>query len=383
MERRELIVSPSFTMNPLKKSNCFMDDYWALYLKPNVDDISKGLNNNSFTVCLRLRCTGNQTSRSVNVVISVRETNGLFEKSKHHTFTMNSLGATLSFNEFFDEVFKDGYNAYLDHDELTLRCRMWKDGSQLSQSVQCYSTTRIRTLKMFYMWKLVSFMESETQQISKYTTTVLQFSEETCPLQVKVFYMEDQIYLSIQQLYTYLKKVIACKVSLLDADEREVYIVKYQLFPKLPKPRIWKLAVISKPKLLEENELFLPHGTLKLMLEFTFLRNEIKCEVERWEFGTGENDQICTNLIKGVDSPGRAWANNFQHLYSEGKFSDLIVRTPTKEFGVHKAILCAQSEVFRAMFDHDLKKNQKGAVELKIWVMTPCTRCYYSFTLEL
>lgn len=63
--------------------------------------------------------------------------------------------------------------------------------------------------------------------------------------------------------------------------------------------------------------------------------------------------------------PSRAWVDNFQRLYSDGNFSDVTVRTSSKEFPAHKVILCAQSAVFSGMFDRDMLENKTGVVEIE------------------
>ncbi|XP_037821033.1 speckle-type POZ protein B-like [Lucilia sericata] len=51
-------------------------------------------------------------------------------------------------------------------------------------------------------------------------------------------------------------------------------------------------------------------------------------------------------------------------LFQNGKLTDFILVGNGKEFHVHKAILAARSEVFAAMFEHEMQENKLNRVEI-------------------
>lgn len=58
------------------------------------------------------------------------------------------------------------------------------------------------------------------------------------------------------------------------------------------------------------------------------------------------------------------YINHMESLLKDGKFTDLIVNVEDKEFHVHKAILCARSPVFAAMFEHETKEQDENRINI-------------------
>ncbi|XP_042903449.1 uncharacterized protein [Parasteatoda tepidariorum] len=57
-------------------------------------------------------------------------------------------------------------------------------------------------------------------------------------------------------------------------------------------------------------------------------------------------------------------ADDLRKLFTEKEFSFVTLRTPTKEFFVHKAVLCAKSPVFNAMFERRMKETNSNVVDI-------------------
>ena len=59
------------------------------------------------------------------------------------------------------------------------------------------------------------------------------------------------------------------------------------------------------------------------------------------------------------------YSENMLKLLESGKHSDVVLVVDGTKFPAHKNLLCAQSPVFAAMFDHDnTKEAQEGKVEI-------------------
>ncbi|XP_015906185.2 protein maternal effect lethal 26 [Parasteatoda tepidariorum] len=56
--------------------------------------------------------------------------------------------------------------------------------------------------------------------------------------------------------------------------------------------------------------------------------------------------------------------DELRQLFKEKEFSFVTLRTSTKEFSVHKAVLCAKSPVFTAMFEKNMKENECNVVDI-------------------
>jgi speckle-type POZ protein len=72
-----------------------------------------------------------------------------------------------------------------------------------------------------------------------------------------------------------------------------------------------------------------------------------------------------------ADLPGLAMdcsirlSTQFQKLYDEMKFSDVIFKVRGHEFPAHKIVLTARSEVLDAMFQHPTKENLTNQIEIE------------------
>lgn len=54
--------------------------------------------------------------------------------------------------------------------------------------------------------------------------------------------------------------------------------------------------------------------------------------------------------------------DDFEKMYKNGKFSDVILRIGKKTFPAHKVVLTARSDYFSAMFDHDMKESKSNEI---------------------
>lgn len=57
--------------------------------------------------------------------------------------------------------------------------------------------------------------------------------------------------------------------------------------------------------------------------------------------------------------------NDFEKLFANKEFSDIIVMADEKKFHLHKCILANKSPVFKAMFTHDLNIKNRSTIDIK------------------
>uniref|UniRef100_A0A6V7HP88 BTB domain-containing protein n=1 Tax=Bracon brevicornis TaxID=1563983 RepID=A0A6V7HP88_9HYME len=56
--------------------------------------------------------------------------------------------------------------------------------------------------------------------------------------------------------------------------------------------------------------------------------------------------------------------NDLARLQADGTNSDVVLKTPTREFKAHKLILSCRSPVFAAMFNHDTREQNENVVQI-------------------
>ncbi|KAH9364046.1 hypothetical protein HPB48_016384 [Haemaphysalis longicornis] len=65
-----------------------------------------------------------------------------------------------------------------------------------------------------------------------------------------------------------------------------------------------------------------------------------------------------------IQVPGWRLSQDFGHLLASRRFSDVVLSVEGKDIHAHKNILAARSPVFAAMFEHDMKGEEQGRVEI-------------------
>ncbi|KAG8180319.1 hypothetical protein JTE90_028867 [Oedothorax gibbosus] len=305
-------------------------------------------------------------------VLSLRKCNGTFKCSREHQFSYENRQPSecrnfLSFDEF------NKPDAYLEHDIFTLRCQVWKEGASVSKpSVNCLAQTKITTAQLNYLWVLEDLVDSDFIPKSKFkrSTDPLIFDSEFPTIRIHLSSAEtfdnDAIYFAIERAdYSRIELFAVYKIYLLDSNGRTGHSICGEVF--LPNNGdIQKFPFLSKRKLLSNKELYFSGGKLAVQYLFSISGN---LEVEKVEYETDAEIkfnpvQPIINSVSELSDGQELWKENMRQFYSDGEFSDLLVRTPNEEFPVHRAILCAQSEVFRGMMSHDMKEKNSGVIEI-------------------
>lgn len=174
-----------------------------------------------------------------------------------------------------------------------------------------------------------------------------------------------KIQIEIEQIETLKPYYCTCDVALLTSKMKFVQAVRDDhSFEISEVPQIWKLPIIWRNKLMSKPKLYLPKNTLSLRFKLAISLGVLYSKMESTEYGIIDDHQAnFHNQLVESDSPA-SLSVDMQHLFNEQKFTDLILRTPDKDFAIHKAILCARSQVFSAMFEHDTKENQTDIIEI-------------------
>jgi len=77
-------------------------------------------------------------------------------------------------------------------------------------------------------------------------------------------------------------------------------------------------------------------------------------------FFDGEN-----SIVNNKAAVNCKLAEDMNSIMELDKFADCTLKVGSQNYKCHRVILAARSKVFRAMFEHDLKENEQGEVEIK------------------
>ena len=88
----------------------------------------------------------------------------------------------------------------------------------------------------------------------------------------------------------------------------------------------------------------------------------IQCQIDHPDGHSSLGNDTTTDVSVDLSLAAR---DDFRALLDSKDRSDATFVVDSKEFPVHKAIVCARSAVFEAMFTHDLKEKATGRVDIE------------------
>uniref|UniRef100_A0A1A9VF19 BTB domain-containing protein n=1 Tax=Glossina austeni TaxID=7395 RepID=A0A1A9VF19_GLOAU len=108
---------------------------------------------------------------------------------------------------------------------------------------------------------------------------------------------------------------------------------------------------------------------------FSFCREEMGEVLKSSTFSAGANDKLKCVVADSVNISGQSNIVQFKvpdcklsedlgNLFDNEKFSDVTLAVGGREFQAHKAILAARSDVFAAMFEHEMEERKLNRVAI-------------------
>lgn len=271
--------------------------------------------------------------------------------------------------------FVDGRDimSLLNGNTLTICCRIWSTGRLgMFKPLQCLLRTRIGTQKQTFRMKV---------QKGKHKNLFIENGEYTShndlfQVLFKVYYFwsadsgsgGQKLHIQIQKLRV-SKQQVACMVYVLDSTGNPVLSQEDKFC--FSKSQIFDIPPFISEKWLSDNgDKCLVNDTLNLWVEIEMTTGETSDEVEKIYFG-----ESSTSLADGIDyevggnrgssTAANPLASGLLSLYQEQRFCDVTIETGISSYGAHKAVLCAQSPVFAAMFERDMEEKRTGVVKIR------------------
>ncbi|CAL1293164.1 unnamed protein product [Larinioides sclopetarius] len=121
---------------------------------------------------------------------------------------------------------------------------------------------------------------------------------------------------------------------------------------------------------MENKILYLPNDVLSLYCEYVYSEGNILYEycghgviAPDITYKVVESRNMQDVGVKEIQNPS-VLVNDFKFMYNDAIFCDMEIRTLTKTFPAHKAVLSARSPVFRSMFSNNMKEKNSGHVNI-------------------
>jgi len=222
----------------------------------------------------------------------------------------------------------------------------------------CY--TQVKVVKFSYMWTIsnFSFCREEMGEVLKSSTfSAGQNDKLKWCLRVnpKGLDEESKEYLSLYLLLMSCNKSevrAKFKFSILNAKREETKAMESQRAYKFVQGKDWGFKkFIRRDFLMDEANGLLPDDKLTLFCEVSVVADSVNI------FGQSSNVQFKVPDCRLSDDLGS--------LFENSQFADVVLCCGGREFNCHKAILAARSQVFQAMFEHDMEEKKNSRVEVK------------------
>jgi len=222
----------------------------------------------------------------------------------------------------------------------------------------CY--TQVKVVKFSYMWTIsnFSFCREEMGEVLKSSTfSAGQNDKLKWCLRVnpKGLDEESKDYLSLYLLLVSCNKSevrAKFKFSILNAKREETKAMESQRAYRFVQGKDWGFKkFIRRDFLLDEANGLLPEDKLTLFCEVSVVADSVNIS------GQSNNVQFKVPDCKLSDDLGS--------LFENSQFADNVLSCGGREFQCHKAILAARSQVFQAMFEHDMEEKKNSRVEVK------------------
>jgi len=222
----------------------------------------------------------------------------------------------------------------------------------------CY--TQVKVVKFNYMWTIsnFSFCREEMGEVLKSSTfSAGQNDKLKWCLRVnpKGLDEESKDYLSLYLLLVSCNKSevrAKFKFSILNAKREETKAMESQRAYRFVQGKDWGFKkFIRRDFLLDEQNGLLPDDKLTLFCEVSVVADSVNI--------SGQANAVQFKV------PDCRLSDDLGQLYESSQFADVTLACEGREFHCVKSLLVARSQVFAAMFEHDMEEAKHGRVEVK------------------
>ncbi|CAL1300942.1 unnamed protein product [Larinioides sclopetarius] len=267
-----------------------------------------------------------------------------------------------------EEIFRTKKSVFLPDDTLTVQCRISFENIGLARQIQAFAKSTIWIHRQLFLWDAGKFNYISPYEPGIFSALSFQTNEMVLNLN------EDSIYVHLV-INDLVNRMFRLRIGILDSNKSTSnFLIDEYIFNR--EKRSIKTLLISRSKLLQRKDLYLPEDHLILHCEWNYSRGvhvgQVDCHAydKMFTFYTF-NKKKDSNESPLPIAHSLCCANNynsmktdFQNLHQEGTLSDFTIKVGSETVRVHKAVLCARSSVFKAMLTSNMKETLKNQVDI-------------------
>ncbi|GFT46911.1 TD and POZ domain-containing protein 3 [Nephila pilipes] len=252
---------------------------------------------------------------------------------------------------------------------LTVCCRLRKKCEKATQMQELFARTVIRVEQTTFDWNIKRFSNIETDK--KESFSIKLSSEDSVSFDLILSggqYRDKTVLVRIIPSLTEVK-FFAIDLSIKDTKNERIECGLKEFFSNTPEDVKFLPLIFTKEKLIEMKDLYLKDDSLSLVCECAFTTGIAHEGIGRTVSGIPV--EYCMDIDADKNQPRNNTEeidtyihNDLKSLYKDAILCDMMVRTLTRSYPAHIAVLCARSPVFKAMFTSDMKETTKRNVDI-------------------
>ncbi|CAL1275371.1 unnamed protein product [Larinioides sclopetarius] len=262
-----------------------------------------------------------------------------------------------------NEVFFRRRAKFLPKDALTVRCRMWRTGTEISKLDSCFARTRLRPRRHLFVWAIREFSTLQRGQVRKILLETVSNNHLAFELFLTEKDGEEYISINTQDSVDFDIYMHTVKICLLDFEGKVVHSAEGQVeFENF----------LKKDRVMGDKESLLPNDVLLLRCEAEMTTDIVWSVIENYRYLNSMSSEVIAtdtgNIIlceqDETSDVNSSFAEAMESLLEEGTLSDVSLQAGSKSFPAHKCILSARSPVFKAMFSGDNNDKTSNSIEI-------------------
>ncbi|GBN47385.1 Speckle-type POZ protein [Araneus ventricosus] len=350
----ETIYSPAFTAVPMQNSvwnlqlnprGSIDDDYLSLFLQRSVDNGPEEL-----SVNFELSCLSSEKSPLYS---------HFFPESDQYFKRKTSFGHPRFLRRH--EVFVQRKSLYMPRDTLTVRCRMWKDEGDISESGKIFGLTCLE------IERILSVDNIKPRIGKEHTVCIHSELQNKELISISLSYYEYTIGVKINPTNVENIKYSILKLSFVKKIDRKIFCEHRSSCLGSPVRETWRLNVVKHLDIENEDS---GENDVELLSEFTYSTGQETKTLEKdFPFSPRSSELVSKYINSCISSENLSdcprISQDLWNLYAEHVLCDLELKTETSSFFVHKIVLCARSPVFLAMLSRDMKEKRNECIDIE------------------
>ncbi|GBM03300.1 TD and POZ domain-containing protein 4 [Araneus ventricosus] len=362
------LISPNFMIEELEGKACNLLLYPKGYSEKDIGRVS---------LFLRSETDAVPKDFSIKFELSVLAVGGSSLHSREYEFTFKE-GIAMGSEQFHieaDEILRRKAE-YLPKDTLSVCCKIWKGEGDVRKVVQISARNRITTEKVSFPHIVKSF--SSLLPNVKRTFRIKSSSKEKRDISSSIYFTKDafceekiMVEIALSDTSQILYK---CEVSLLNGYGNVIECTGANCSYSGERINIIKMPLsLTRDVILSRKSEYLPDDKLVLLCECTLFKGsnfsaieEIRHDLSLPFIKQKSNHAHNRNVYKASEqiSGYPSVSEDMRAIYINQCLTDVELITKTKSFPAHKIVLCARSDVFKAILTSDMKEKNTDCIHV-------------------